>query len=295
MKLPLLLLVMLSACDRDQPAATRDPGPSAPPPPRSAAPVTSSSGAVAEPRGSSAVASPPAPASPPPTEAAWAAAPSLIGPGKEHLSSHGGCEAVKVREWVRILCKEGQGRPWAGDPLRVRVTKGEAWVDATLSHLSPRADGSTSLVYRFVAGTDLEAVFEMSAGRFTLRSVAREPEPEAPPAGGREIGTFYREDSAAVKACRARIPPGHDVETETHLFAQCGFADDERREEAVRCHRSCVREGGNALAWCVKACADGALEAGKADAGKAADGGSVAPAGSAAPAGSVAPALDGGR
>src|SRR5262245_29878625 len=84
-------------------------------------------------------AAPEPPASPEPTEKEWAAAQSITGDVKESISSHGVCEAKKVREWVRIACKGGEAYPWAGDPLGIRVEKGEKSVDKGQSHLSPAA------------------------------------------------------------------------------------------------------------------------------------------------------------
>ena len=115
----------------------------------------------------------------------------------------------------------------------------------------PAADGATSLVYRLVAGTDVEATFDMSAGTFTLRSTYPGQVFED---GGRGIGTFYFDEPSTIQECIRRIPEGHDVETQTYLLADCRFKDEDRRKELVKCHRECMSQGGGPLVRCVKGC-----------------------------------------
>jgi hypothetical protein len=264
MKRAALFALLVVSCSKTEPEVKKVEADFAPPtssavqapppaPPPASPPTPSAPAVAAEP-----------PASPKPSEGEWAAGKSLTGDGEERISNHGGCDATKVREWVQILCKPGQEHPWAGDPVSIRVEKGMDRVDPAQSQLTPRADGAVFLVYRFVEGTDVQATFEMAAGRFTLKSTfsARTaPVSEKDPLN---VGTFYFNEPASVKECIDRIPPGHDMETVTHMEAQCRFGDEDRRKERIKCHRECVAETSKPLPSCIKLCReDGAAPSAK--------------------------------
>jgi hypothetical protein len=85
--------------------------------------------------------------SPVPTVADWKGASKLSLDGAEWVS----CVAEGVREWVRVSCR-GEGR--AGTPISVMVTRGKG--PDVVTYMK---DGVTSVLFRFVPGTDLEAIF----------------------------------------------------------------------------------------------------------------------------------------
>lgn len=89
--------------------------------------------------------------SPVPTRDEWDAVPrevTVVGSSKLH------CETKQIREWIRVSChgKNDTG----GEPTGVRVTKGGGKGD----DFTFASKGTTSLVYRFLEGQELEAQFD---------------------------------------------------------------------------------------------------------------------------------------
>lgn len=141
----LAVLLVLAACGRDPP-----PVPAPAPEPRAA----STPAAVPVAPTPSVMASTPAPAATPviersrvPTTAEWKAASKLALDGAEWT----GCTAEGVREWVRVSCR-GVGR--AGTPVSVLVTRGKG-----ADVITYMKDGVTSVLFRFVPGTEVDALF----------------------------------------------------------------------------------------------------------------------------------------
>ncbi len=75
-----------------------------------------------------------------------------------------GCEAKAIREWVRVLCKGKNDS--GGAPLSVKIDKGGDKGDV----LSFVQEGTTSLVYPFEDGTDLEATFTWTDKSSTFKA-----------------------------------------------------------------------------------------------------------------------------
>ena len=166
MRVPLLLVmsVTLLACPSSEPThsstgiapttATAAPVKTAPPAP----PLPTVSAAPAAPASASASAS--AASSALPTAEEWKGAPEIRVAGSTAL----GCETKRVREWVRVLCDKPNDTK--GTPAEAKLEKAEvihSLKDITQIRKEVQlasAAGSTSLVTRYVEGTDVEATFK---------------------------------------------------------------------------------------------------------------------------------------
>lgn len=156
--------------------ATKEAPPAATPPP-APQPVSASASntpieaVTASARASERAPLTPAEPSPEPGFSEWLGAPkspeALVG------AEGTGCEATRVREWVRIQCsmigrKTEYGTPMGIEVLKLSGSKPSAgsvlWVKEGAGH------EKIVLIHRFAPGTSLEAVFEFSREFFRYRS-----------------------------------------------------------------------------------------------------------------------------
>jgi hypothetical protein len=157
----------------------------------------------------------PIPSSRVPTTAEWASATKLALGGADWT----GCAAEGVREWVRVSCR-GAGRP--GVPVSVLVTKGKS-----ADVMTYMKDGVTSLLFRFVPGTEVDALFawnEPAEGDSPILALeVRWPNDAAPPS---QVATFLSMPTSlstrrrdAECACYARYESMRDGRPERNSGA----------------------------------------------------------------------------
>jgi hypothetical protein len=140
-----ILMGALVACRRDAaPRPLTKPTPTTTP---AASLEASPPSAVASATATVAPESPPIPRSRTPTTAEWRSAAKLALSGADWT----GCVAEGVREWVRVSCR-GVGRP--GLPVSILVTRGQS--PDVMTYMK---EGVTSLLFRFVPGTEFDALF----------------------------------------------------------------------------------------------------------------------------------------
>jgi hypothetical protein len=124
----------------------------------SAAPAPSAS--VSAPASASASSSASAASSALPTAEEWKGAAEIRVKGSTAL----GCETKRVREWVRVLCdkpNDTQGTPAEAKVEKAEVIHGPKDITQIRKEVQlASAAGSTSLITRYVEGTDVEAAFE---------------------------------------------------------------------------------------------------------------------------------------
>ncbi len=113
-----------------------------------------------------------------PTSEEWQAAKEVNVTGSTAL----GCETKRVREWVGVFCAKPNDTQ--GTPVKVKVEKAETLhtgAPAELRHdvKITSTEGKTTLVARFVPGTDVEATFSWTDKdkRLVLWWPADKPEP----------------------------------------------------------------------------------------------------------------------
>jgi hypothetical protein len=150
----------------------------APRPTVAAAPSTATAAAVAPSAASAAPSASAAAASEAPTLEEWEAAKEVSVTGSTAL----GCETKRVREWVRVFCAKPNDTQ--GTPVKVKVEKAEtlrtgAPVELRRDVKTSSMEGKTTLVARFVPGTDVEATFSWTDKdkRLVLWWPAEKPEP----------------------------------------------------------------------------------------------------------------------
>ncbi|MFT3769089.1 MAG: hypothetical protein QM820_26920 [Minicystis sp.] len=154
----------------------------------SASPTASAASSAAPSTAPSATAAPSsaaaAEASEAPTSEEWQAAKEVNVVGLTAL----GCETKRVREWVGVFCAKPNEAQ--GTPVKVKVEKAETLHTGAPAELRrdvkiTSAEGKTTLVARFVPGTDVEATFTWTdkEKRLVLWWPADKPEP-------RFVGSF---------------------------------------------------------------------------------------------------------
>ena len=195
--LPMLAsCLIVVACRGDDPVGTSAPTASTAPaasaatpaaPERSAAVAASAAApSSAAPSSSAAAASSADPSEAPPGNEEWETAKEVTVTGSTAL----GCETKRVGQWVRVLCAKPNDA--AGTPVKVELKKaevlgasaGEARIVRKEVKTSSE-EGKTMLIAKYVAGTDVEALFSWTDKEklLVLWWPAGKPEP-------RQVGGF---------------------------------------------------------------------------------------------------------
>lgn len=164
-----------SAAPASTTAVTAAPKPTAAP----TASATATATATAAPSASASASAAASDASPVPSDSEWGTATEINVSGSSALS----CSTKRVREWVGVFCASANDS--GGTPTKVKVEKAETLHKGAPAELRKdvqikSSEGATSLVARYVPGTDVEATFSWTdkQKRLVLWWPADKPEPK---------------------------------------------------------------------------------------------------------------------